>query len=278
MAMNKTTIDLDGVPQTLLLPLFGRAKFSLEGNSPFYDERAVALVQSLNYDFDQLSKRIGGFQPLWWMARAYHFDEAIKKYLKSHPNATIINLGAGLETAFFRVDNGKLNWIDLDLPDVITLREKLLPAPNRVHYIAKSIFDDSWMDDVKKFGEDYFFFAGGFFMYFTEAQVKDIFLKMAMHFPTAELIFDTISARGLKNANQMLQQAGMTNALLQWGISDSKVLENWSSKIKRLTQIPYFATIKTKFNWPLSMRLKMFFYDMVNEAGIVHLKFIQKRR
>lgn len=274
--MNKINLDLSGVPQTLLLPLLGRAKFSREGIGPLYDERAIQLVDSLNYDFEKLLQRIGSFQPAWWMARAYQFDEAIKKFLQIHPKATIVNLGAGLETAFFRVDNGQLNWIDLDLPEVIALREKLLPAPNRVNHIAKSIFDDSWMNDVKKFGNEIFFFAGGFFMYFTATQVKQIFIKMINQFPSAELIFDTISAKGVKEANKLLVRAGMTNALLQWGLNDSKELETWSPQIKLIASYPYFTKIKSKHNLPLSMRFKMFIYDLINSsAAIVHIKFIK---
>lgn len=172
MNTDKVDIQLKGIPQTLLLPLIGRAKWCELPYSPIRDDRVLKLKQSINYNFDALEKKLTTNASWWWMARAYHFDEAIKNYLIAHPHATIVNLGAGLETAFYRVDNGLLNWVDLDVPEVIDLREKLLPPPTRVRYIAKSILDYSWMDDVKELGTDVFFFAGGFFMYFTPQQVK----------------------------------------------------------------------------------------------------------
>lgn len=127
----KSDVQLTGVPQTLLLPLLSRARFSQESYSPIQDPLAIQLVESINYNFSELEKHLGN-STLFFLARAYHFDQAIKNYLKKNPNGKIVNLGAGLETAFSRVDNQKLTWIDLDLPEVIELRKNLLPESNRV--------------------------------------------------------------------------------------------------------------------------------------------------
>lgn len=269
---NKTTVNLHGVPQTLLLPLLGRAKLSQEARSPFHDPKAVELVNTLNYDFASLSKTVGQAS-LFWMARAYCFDEAVKQYVQRHPKAVIVNLGAGLETAFHRVDNGQLTWIDLDLPEVIALRQQLLPQPQRVHTIVKSVLDFTWMDDVKQYGDDIFFFAGGLFVYFPEAQVKSIFTRMAEQFPQGELIFDVASQRGVYYANKMLQDAQMKDAVLKWGIDDGAVLETWSPKITLLRYHRYFQTLRATRSLPLFMRARMAFYDRVNRGGIVHLAF-----
>lgn len=270
---SKINVELKGVPKTLLLPLLGRAKLSEKSYSPIQDRRAKQLLESLNYDFDNLSKNVG-HSVLIWMARAYHFDQAIRSFIKEYPEGVVVNLGAGLETAFFRVDNQRLTWIDLDLPEVIELRKKLIPAPPRVHYIPKSVLDFSWMDEVKQYGKNFFFFAGGFFMYFTTEQVKEIFKQLATHFPNNELIFDTISARYLDRANEMLKKANMQGALLQWGIDDGKELEKWSDQIKLIKQIPYYQDLKNDAKFPFLIRLKMFFMDMFSKNNIVQIKFI----
>jgi len=122
MAEEKIKIDLSGVPQTLLLPLLGRAQFSKKSYSPIQDDKAIELVNSLDFDFAKLLKTIGHFTGAWWIARAWHFDQAAKAYLNLYPNATIVNLGAGLDTTFYRIDNKKLTWVDIDLPEVISLR------------------------------------------------------------------------------------------------------------------------------------------------------------
>lgn len=272
---DKIEIDLKGVPQTLLLPLIGRAKLSDTSFLPFHDQKSIEIANSLNYDFDRLLEVKNVKQTtLFWMARAYHFDEAIKAYLKLYPNAVIVNLGAGLDTAFNRVDNGQLTWIDIDLPEVIQLRKKILPPTNREHYIAKSVLDYSWMDDVKKYGDNVLFYAGGLFMYFTEEQVKSIFMTMAAQFPQSELIFDNISPKGLAHANQMIEKAGMKNALLQWSVYDGKELEAWAPTIRLQAQMPYFNGIKSTFWFPLSYKITMYFFDFIHRSGIIHLKFL----
>ena len=81
-------------------------------------------------------------------ARTKQFDDKIKAYIADHPRASVINLGAGLDTTFYRVDNGTIHWYDHDLPAVIDIKRQLLPEPDRVTYIAKSLFDPSWFEDV----------------------------------------------------------------------------------------------------------------------------------
>ena len=274
--MNKRKdIDLKGVPQTLLLPLIGRAKFSQKTYSPIQDEKAVELVDTLNYDFENLLKVANVKQStLFWMARAYQFDEAIKTYLKKYPDAVIVNLGCGLDTGFNRIDNGQLTWVDIDLPDVMNLRECLLPPTKREIYIRNSVLNYSWMDEVKKLGSNIFFFAGGLFMYFTNDQIKSLFINMANTFPNSNLIFDNISPKGLKHANKMLVKSGMENALLQWSVYDGKILEECSPKIKIVEQHAYFKDIKNKYPFPFSHKLIMYFFDLFHRSGIIHLKFI----
>lgn len=271
---DKKKIDLTGVPQTLLLPLIGRAKYSKMPYSPIYDDKAIQIVESLYYDFDRLLNVKNVKQTtLFWIARAYHFDNAIKNYLKDYPAATIVNLGCGLDTTFHRINNGRLSWVDIDLPDVIKLRNDLLAPTNQEKYIMKSILDFSWIEEVKQQGKDVFFFAGGVFMYFTHEQVKSIFTTMANHFPGANLIFDNISPKGLQYANKMLQDSDMKDAVLQWSIYNGKELEAWSPKIKVFEQMPYFKEIKKKYKFPISAKLIMYYYDWEHKNGIIHLKF-----
>ena len=270
---DKIEVRLEGVPQTLLLPLLGRAKISQESYSPIKDTKAIELVQALNYDFSYLLKQVG-VATLFWMARAWHFDEAIKHYLKQHPAAVIVNLGAGLDTTFSRVDNGQLTWVDIDLPEVIALRQKLLPPSPREHYIAKSILDFSWIDDIKQYGSDFFFFAGGVFMYFTEAENKLIFSELAARFPRAELIFDSISKQGMIHASRMLAASKMQNAVMHWGLDNSDEIKAWSLNIHTVTKISNFKGIKGTYKFPRSQRIKMFLYDFFDKSGIIHLKFM----
>jgi hypothetical protein len=101
-----------------------------------------------------------------------------------------VNLGAGLDTTFYRVDNGLIHWYDLDLPEVIDVRRQLLPEPDRVTYIAKSIFDQSWYTDVRHTEGGVFMIAGGLLHWLDELRVKQLFLMLADNFPGGEIVFN----------------------------------------------------------------------------------------
>ena len=66
----------------------------------------------------------------------------------------IINIGAGFDTTFNRIDNGKVRWINIDLPDVILLRKKLIPEKKHEALIGKSVFDFSWLSEISEIAKD----------------------------------------------------------------------------------------------------------------------------
>jgi O-methyltransferase involved in polyketide biosynthesis len=160
MNQRKTKIKLSDESAAPLGCLLGRALLSREYNSLFYDAKAVELVEKIDYDFSTSDIPFRGIMfniflkgnlPAFdlFTLRAKQFDEKAKAYIAEHPNASVVNIGAGLDTTFYRVDNGRIHWYDLDLPAVINVRRQLLPEPERVTYIAKSLLDPSWVKDIK---------------------------------------------------------------------------------------------------------------------------------
>ena len=120
------------------------------------------------------------------------FDEVTKKFLEENPDSAIVNLGCGLDTRFARVDNGLVLWYDLDLPEVIEIRKKFFQETERVKFIAKSVLDFSWVDEILK-NKKTLFLAAGLLPYFTEAEVKSIIRTLKNNFPNSELLFEAIS-------------------------------------------------------------------------------------
>ena len=145
---------------------WGRAKEYERVNPLLKDRYAFDLLNKLDYDFESIFPDLSIDIIVYWAARAYNIDCAIFKLLTNFPDATIINIGAGLDTTFQRVDNGRITWYDLDLPDTIKLRKKLIPETERNHCIAKSVFDKSWFDEVKHSRSKVFFIASGVLCYF----------------------------------------------------------------------------------------------------------------
>jgi O-methyltransferase involved in polyketide biosynthesis len=203
MNQGKVKVKLGGVSASMLRCLWARAQLSKEYSSLFYDEKAIELVEKIDYDsstsdmpFEGIMFNISrkGNVPEFGLftLRAKQFDEKAKAYITEHPRASVVNIGAGLDTTFYRVDNGLIHWYDLDLPAVIDIRKQLLPEPDRVTYIAKSLFDPSWCEDIKLTEEGVFMIAGGIFMWFEESQVKQFFSMLADNFPDGEIVFNVL--------------------------------------------------------------------------------------
>ncbi|HXY88038.1 MAG TPA: class I SAM-dependent methyltransferase [Candidatus Acidoferrales bacterium] len=157
-------------------------------SSLFNDTKAIELVEKIDYDFSILEENL--FQNLFMAARAKQFDDKIKSFIAEHPRASVINLRAGLDTAFYRVDNGLVQWYDLDLPNVIAIQEQLLPTTDKITYISKSIFDPSWCNDIKDVENGVFIVACGVLAYFKETQIKQLFSMLADNFPNGQVVFD----------------------------------------------------------------------------------------
>jgi O-methyltransferase involved in polyketide biosynthesis len=192
MQQDKIKVNLSGVSQTLLGPLWSRAKISRDHNSLFYDAKAIELTEKIDHDFSTRDKVLPGYLSLLFVARAKQFDDKIKAYIAEHPYASVVNIGAGLDTTFYRVDDGSIHWYDLDLPAVIEIRKQLLPEPDRVTYIAKSFLDPSWFEDVNT-ENGVFMIAGGLLRYFEELQVRQFFSLLADNFHGSEIVFDVES-------------------------------------------------------------------------------------
>jgi len=160
MQQDKIKVKLGGVSASMLFPLWGRAQLSKKYSSLFYDAKAVELVEKIDYDFSASDMpfvgimlniiRKGNLLPMFSLVAlmAKQFDDKIKTYITEHPHASVVNIGAGLDATFYRVDNGLIRWYDLDLPAAIDVRRQLLPEPDRVTYIAKSLLDTSWCKDI----------------------------------------------------------------------------------------------------------------------------------
>jgi len=156
-----------------------------------------------------------------------------------------------LDTTFQWIDNGRVNWHYLDLPDTIKLRRELIPETDSNHYISKSAFDKSWYDDIKSAGSKVFFIAAGVFCYFDEKIVRALFLDLKDKFPGSEIIFDLTSKLiiWLSNREVMRRKDKLNLSYLRWGAGSSKSVRRWSNKIEVLDEYPVFSRIRFDKTW-----------------------------
>lgn len=185
--MDKQTVNLTGVPETMLWPLHNRAGGARRDPGHFRDPEAIRIVDSIDYPFKD---RFGRPEPSH-VYRSIVFDSQVREHLTEYPECTIVELAAGLETQFARVDNGSVRWLAVDLPESIEVRERFLPTTQRHRNLALSALDFDWMDHVDT-TEPPFITAGGLLMYFEPADARRLVVACAERFPGGGMVFDTI--------------------------------------------------------------------------------------
>lgn len=269
---NSASPDSQSVQGTMLIPLWGRAKYSTKYPDILEDKDAMEIIRNHSFDFSGIEKTFGDFSGLCYIVRARKMEDAIRRFIAEHPKATIVNIGSGLDTGFSRVDNGSINWYNLDLPDSIAFRKTLLPDSKRNRSVPKSFFDTTWFDDII-FNKDngIMFVSGGVFYYFKEEQLKVVFSAMAHRFPGGELYFDAESKTGVEKSNEMVQKTGNKGAQMYFYVNNSKEIQSWSSDIQKVEIDPYFKGLHYKDS--LKMRTQMAIMDKTGLMKFVHVKF-----
>ena len=121
-----------------MIPLWARAREAEKNNPIVCDIYAKNIVESIDYDFSQIEEGPAAEHQGVWAIRAYNLDNIIEAFLANTSRAAVVNIGAGFDTSFQRVDDGTVLWINIDLPDVVGLRKKLIPDTEREITIAKS--------------------------------------------------------------------------------------------------------------------------------------------
>ena len=267
-----TIAGLGSVQKTLLLPLWGRAVESRKAKPLLVDRAAAEIVGKLDYDFSTMAAKLHPITRLSWITRALHVDRTLREFLSRKPRATVVNAGCGLDTTFERVDNGSLTWVDLDLPDVIALRERLVPGGPRRRTLAASVLETEWLREVRA-DEGVVLVMAGFLYYFTEAQARQLLARLTTAFPGGELVGDVCSPRGARIANEKVIRAGGMDesAVLQWGIERPRDLSRWDARIEVLEAYPLFHGITGRLPW--KARPGTLLSDAMNIISMVHLRF-----
>ena len=233
----KYHIDKNTVQETLIIPLYGRKKCTEKFPQLFKDETAVRLIEQIDYDFSKLEKESDSmmqeFGFLELAMRQNDLSYEVQDYLKSHPNAAVVNLGCGLDNTGRKCDNGSCRIYNIDFPDVIEVRNSLLPAEEREKNIAADLKDISWFDEIDATG-GVVFFAAGVFYYFLSGQVKELVCKMAERFPNGKLVFDAAGKSAVKMMlKTWIKDAEIKDVGAYFAVSDAKKeLSGWTDKIK----------------------------------------------
>jgi O-methyltransferase involved in polyketide biosynthesis len=185
---DRVKADLSGVPETLLWTLYHRSLEARRPDAVLHDPLAIELVDRIDYPF---AEAFGTGFGQWQGLRSRTFDREIERFLAAHPDGTVVALGEGLETQFWRVDNGRVRWVTVDLPETVALRDQVLPLGPRQRMLATSVLDESWMGEVDA-SRGLLLTAQGLLMYLEIADVEWLVGVLARRFAGSALVFDAV--------------------------------------------------------------------------------------
>ncbi len=264
----KTEPKLKNVAETLLIPLYYRAIETQRPDALIKDDKAVEMIERLDCDFSRLQLR--GHDKIAVIMRVMQFDRFAREFLVRNPDGAIVHIGCGLDTRFERVDNGRVEWYDLDLPEVVELRQKLVSWDmERYHLLSGSVFDVAWMEALQAHSQrPKLFLAEGVFPYFEEAQIKSLVLALHTHFPGAELVCDGLTPLMVRLDNLQLTFAKI-DARLHWGLKHGIDVESWGDGISLLEEWFYYQGTDPRMS---SFRWMRFFPALGKGVGIFHYK------
>ena len=231
-------MEKNSIQETLIIPLYGRALCSRKFPHLFTDRTAAELLERIDYDFSALERKSDSlmqtFGALEVAMRQSDLAFEVRDYLNTHPKAAVVNLGCGLDQTGRSCDNGQCRIYNLDLLDVMAVRETLLPAGERERNLAADLNDFSWFDAIDTPTEDgAVFFAAGVFYYFRTEQVCALCEAMAERFPGGRLVFDAAGPTAVKlMLKTWVKQAGIRDVGAYFSVQDiAKELTAWSDRI-----------------------------------------------
>lgn len=254
------TDKLSALSKTLFIPLAVRAKETANKKPLVIDEMAMNILSQC--DTESITIDGGVISAHGILARTKVIDTEVKNLLVENPCATVINLGAGLDTRFFRLDIGNVQWYDLDLPEVISFRKQFISENERLHFVSKSVLDSAWVSEIKWSEKNTtIIIAEGLLMYFTESDVKEILNILVAAFPKADLLFDVVHSFfvGKKISSDFL-----------WGIEYAREIECLNPNV---TVVKAWSTGNLlKEQQSAAFRLLNVFPSTRNRSQIIHLK------
>ena len=247
--MNKNEL-LSGVADTLYIPLVARVYASEKFPNFFYDEKALSLKQHI--PTNSIESNTTEYFYMASVCRQQTIDKKIISFIEKNNECNIVFLGAGLETSYNRIKNVKVNFYQIDLPDVM--------------------FTLDWIKEIDT-SLPTMIVVAGVYQYFDKEKIVDMIKGMKSLIPNGELIFDATNSKGLEIANKYVKQTGNEDAQMYFSVDDPKEFASCTNT--GLVEVTGFfdGALKHCKGLKLKTRIYMYFADKLNRTKIIHLSF-----
>lgn len=254
----KLNVDINQISRTAFLTLQCHA-MDARSRNPILNDRSslktLDLLKSVIRDSDSAlyqritTDKIKNSLVKHTALRAKQYDRYIRKFLDLYPAASVVNIGCGLDDRFSRIDNGRVRFYDLDLPDIINIKQQLVPPRERYDQIAQSVFEFDWIDRIPE--GQVILMAEGVFMYCEESDVRALFRNLQTRMDHPEIVFEVFNSKWLRGWRRKSMEVKMKKelkldeeTLFRFGISDSDEVEQWRVGYRLLGDWSYFDNLE----------------------------------
>ncbi len=247
-------LKLGDVQTTALIPLAVKANETQRKNARIKDPMAVEIIRALNIDTAQYDKFMSHEGVV---ARTIMLDRQLKGIIQKHPDTVVVNVGAGFDNRFSRMDNGKILWFDLDLPDAIAARKKAFPERDRVTMIAGNALEDDWCEPVQQSLKSRkakpVFIAEGLFMYLTLEQIRTFLYVLKNNFPDGGILIAEQNSKMMQKNEKHHDTVKNTNAHFMSGTDSGQEIADLADGFQLVEEHSFNEEMKK-----YSIRAKLF--------------------
>ena len=236
--MNKITLSEE--KETLLIPLFGKAKETGKKSPILIDKKAVEIVNRIDYNFGTL--KIPEKTNIMMCLRAKLIDDFVKDFLAKGDENAALHLGCGLDSRYYRIADENVHWYDIDFREVIDIRRNFYKETDKYHLIPSSVTEQEWLEKIPGEKKRYIVIAEGLLMYLKEDEIRTLLTRLKDRIGSYTLIFDAFSVFTARNAKNH-PSIKKTGAVIHWGIDDPKELTKWEMGI-RFVEEQFFTSNK----------------------------------
>lgn len=223
----------DNIADTLFITVYMRALDAQQKNPVLGDSKSLELMNMVDYPFEKYSG-IKTMSRLGTCVRLKYIDNELEKFISTHKNTIVVNIGCGLDDRYNRIKNAsEAVFYELDIPESIQLRQQLIPVRKNQSLISGSAFEIDWLDKLKEKHSDnhFIFIAEGVFMYFPEEMVRNLLTAISKRFPGTSIIFDGLSGY-LSRHSDKHDTLRKSKAIFAWGFENNQIFKEWHPNLK----------------------------------------------
>jgi O-methyltransferase involved in polyketide biosynthesis len=218
--------------ESLFLTLGGRALDSRLPRPFLGDATADDIITRTGYDLSKFptisSTKVDPRTKVFEIAvRAKRLDEVVGRFIAGHPDAVVLDLGAGLDSRVLRVQPAAtVAWYDVDFPEVVALRRQLLPQPANVQAVGADLTEPGWLQQLPT-DRPAVIVADGLGAFLTEHDFATLLNRLVSHFPAGELAFNAYTTYTIWLLKHSRTMAAIAGGVVNPGFNDSRQPERW---------------------------------------------------